>query len=345
MHELALINPVDEKNWNNLLLQTTGYSFFHTANWADVLIRSYKYSPMYIVGKTKDSLQNMLPILEVASPLTGRRGVCLPFTDHCPPLAENKDQFQNLIDRALTLGQERKWNYLEIRGGETYLEAQQPSQTFWGHELDLSRGESALYAGLRDSTRRNIKKAQGEKLEIRISDTFAAIKDFCRLNALTRRDHGLPPQPFLFFQNLFDHVIARGMGFVVTASLSGKAIAANVYLKFGKSVIYKYGASDKHYQNLRANNLVMWEAIKSSSANGFQTLHFGRTEPEHHGLLQFKAGWGAQASPMHYYKYDFKQNAFIHETSHLSGAAHKLFSKMPPALLKITGKILYRHMG
>ncbi|MEN6350242.1 MAG: GNAT family N-acetyltransferase [Syntrophomonas sp.] len=345
MHELTLINPVEQENWNNLLLNTAGCSFFHTADWADVLSRSYNYQPLYFCKTKDDKLDCLLPIMEVASPLTGKRGACLPFTDFCEPLAANQNQFQELISWAIELGRKRKWKYLEIRGGEKYLAEEKPSQVFWGHELDLSIGQQQLLSGLRASTRRNINKAQNEKVEVQISGTLNALKAFCRLNVLTRREHGLPPQPYQFFQNLYDRVIAQNKGFLATASVSGQIIAANVYLHFDKEVVYKYGASDRQYQHLRANNLVMWEAIKWSADKGFKQMTFGRTEPEHKGLMQFKAGWGAKPYPIYYYKYDFKGNAFVSESGSIHPSMKKIFSKLPHSALQTLGRILYRHMG
>lgn len=345
MHELTLINPVEQEHWNNLLLDTAGYSFFHTANWAEVLIRSYGYRPLYLCKKEDSALESLLPIMEVASPLTGKRGVCLPFTDACDPMAGSEQQFKALMEQALILGRKRNWKYLEIRGGEKYLQGAKTSQVFWGHELDLRCGHEQLFSGLRDSTRRNIRKAQSEKLEINISNSLTAVKEFYRLNVMTRREHGLPPQPYMFFRLLHDLVIARDMGYIVTAAISGRIIAANVYLHFGNEVIYKYGASDKRYQHLRANNLVMWEAIKRSCDRGFERITFGRTEPEHKGLMQFKDGWGARSYKIAYFKYDLRENTFVTDSGNIHPALKYTFSKLPKSVLRMMGRILYRHMG
>ncbi len=118
--------------------------------------------------------------MEVDSALTGRRGVCLPFTDTCEPIAENAQEFQKLFDQAVVMGRKRKWKYLELRGGEKYLSAEKPSQSFWGHTLDLSCGQEQLFSNLRDSTRRNIKKAQNENINVTISTSPQSIKDFYR---------------------------------------------------------------------------------------------------------------------------------------------------------------------
>ena len=345
MHEPSLINPLEEENWNNLLISTPGCSFFHTSNWADVLSKSYNYTPFYLCARKENTFISLLPVMEVNSALTGRRGVCLPFTDTCEPIAENAQQFQKLFDQAVSLGKKQKWKYLEIRGGEKYLSAEQPAEFFHGHKLDLSSGQQQLFLNLRDSTQRNIKKAQNENINVTISTSPQSMKDFYRLNTRTRREHGLPPQPFHFFRNLHELIIKKDLGFIVTASVNNIVIAANVYLNFGKEVIYKYGASDKAFQHLRANNLVMWEAIKWSADHGFEKLCFGRTEPENKGLMQFKAGWGVKPYQIYYYRYDLQKNVFTSDSSDINPLFKKIFSKLPLPVLEMLGRILYRHMG
>ena len=44
-------------------------------------------------------------------------------------------------------------------------------------------------------------------------------------------------------------------GFVALASYSNRVVAGAVFFHFGSKAIYKYGASDRNYQHLRANNL------------------------------------------------------------------------------------------
>lgn len=343
MHEPTLTNPL-ERNWNKLLISTPGYSFFHTSNWADVLNKSYNYRPFYLCAE-KNTAVSLLPVMEVDSALTGRRGVCLPFTDVCEPIAENADQFQKLFEQAVITGRRQKWKYLEIRGGEEYLSVKKPSQLFFGHKLDLSCGEQQLFSNLRDSTRRNINKALKENVRVAISTSLQSMNDFYRLNAMTRKEHGLPPQPYIFFRHLCDQVITQNMGFVAIASLDGHVIAANVFLNSAKEVIYKYGASDKAFNHLRANNLLMWEAIKYSCDRGFKSFCFGRTEPENAGLRQFKNGWGAREYLIKYYKYDFRKNDFTTLSSPVNPLYKKIFKTLPVPVLNILGRFLYRHAG
>jgi CelD/BcsL family acetyltransferase involved in cellulose biosynthesis len=342
---ISIVDPAALPSWDESLRSLPGSSFFHGSSWAAVLRKSYGYKPVYFTLQEGGSMKALLPCMDIASALTGKRGVSLPFTDYCEPIAPDAAHFQEMFHAALAFGRKQNWKYLEIRGGKAFLQKEEPSERHHGHTLDLTAGSQKILSDLRDSTRRNIKKAQKENINLTISTSPDAMKAFYRLNAITRRDHGLPPQPWFFFKNLYDHILSKDMGFVALASLMDQAIAANVYLHSGEEVIYKYGASDRAHQNLRANNLVMWEAIKWSCDQGYKRLCFGRTEPENEGLMQFKSGWGAREHLIQYYRYDLQKSAFVTEHRRVTPLYKKIFGKLPVPILKIMGNILYRHMA
>lgn len=345
MHEASVTNPCEQEGWNESLLRTPGHSFFHTSAWAAVLQKAYRYRPVYFTIGEQAAMKALLPVMEVKSILTGKRGVSLPFTDSCEPFVSDAAQFRDLFTAAVAYGTKQNWEYLEFRGGERFFPNEEPSECHYGHTLDLAPGPRELSAGLRDSSRRNIRKAEKAGIDVTISTTPEAVTAFFRLNALTRRDHGLPPQPRRFFQCVYDLVLSQGMGFIVLAHLQGVAIAANVYFNFGDRLIYKYGASDRACQHLRANNLVMWTAIKWGCDHGYRTLSFGRTEPENGGLRQFKAGWGAREHLIKYYRYSLRQNCFIKTPALVKPAYQKIFRTLPIPVLNMLGSMLYRHMG
>lgn len=171
------------------------------------------------------------------------------------------------------------------------------------------------------------------------------MREFFRLNCLTRKEHGLPPQPLKFFKKVYEHLISKGLGFIVLASYKGVNIAGAVCFHCGGKGIYKYGASERKYQHLRANNLVMWEAIRLSIRQGCTSFSFGRTEPDNQGLIQFKSGWGAKEETIRYHRYDLKTDTFIHGRPYGRAFYHKILRKMPVPLSRVAGELLYRHVG
>jgi len=342
---IRIANPLEQENWNSNLLSHDDYSFFHTATWAHVLHKSYGYKPLYFTINEENRSTAMIPFMEVNSPWTGKRGVSLPFTDYCEPIVASKDKCEELFSHIINHGKKNEWKYIEIRGGQKFFDNYEPSEFYFGHILDLTKGIKKISSELRDSTKRNIKKAVKEGIKVEITNSQHAVKEFCRLNSLTRREHGLPPQPYYFFNNVYDQILSKNTGIISLATFNNKAIAGNVFFLFREKAVYKYGASDRNYQHLRANNLVMSKAIEWCCENGYKSLCFGRTEPDNDGLRQFKMGWGTEENVINYYKYDFRKNAFVKNPPQVSAFQHKLFNKLPIPVLNALGTLLYKHMG
>lgn len=343
--DIEIINPIQHHSWNDMLLTSRDYSFFHSSNWAAVLHESYNYVPLYFTLSEPRQLKALIPLMEIRSVLTGKRAVSLPFSDYCEPIFTEVNCAQKLKDAIQNYAAKARWKYIEMRGGEELANTQTASITFYKHTLKLSNNEKQTLLNFRDSTKRNIKKAIKENVTIEITKSLKLLGEFYRLNCLTRKNHGLPPQPLHFFEKIYEHIITKNLGVIVSAKFQGQVIAAAIYFHFGKKAIYKYGASDKSYQHLRANNLVMWEAIKWYSQKGYKSLCFGRTELNHTGLRQFKVGWGTQESLIKYYKYDLLREKYIKNDQKLMSSYHRAVARMPIPLLKLAGSLLYKHMG
>lgn len=343
--DFKIINPSESPEWPDFVDSMPRGTFFHSAAWCKVLQRSYGFSPCYFSLWKNGCLTAAIPMMEVKSILTGRRGVSLPFTDYCDPLVLHEEVAKVLFDAIKPEGKRRGWKCIELRGGAEYLGDGTASTFFYRHTLELTAGADRLFKNLRDSTRRNIRKAEKEGVEVRFDNTLEALRDFYRINCLTRREHSLPPQPWKFFENVHREIISKGTGFVALACHEGNTVAANVYLHHGSEAIYKYGASDRTRQHLRANNLLMWEAIKWFACNGYRKLCFGRTERENEGLRQFKTGWGAEETVINYYRYDIAGEAFIPGTVPVFAASNRIFSQLPLSVSRAIGTMLYRHVG
>ena len=301
-------------------------------------------NPLYFTVIEDGQLTALIPLMEINSLLTGRRGVSLPFTDECRPVAQDSEQFEEMLQYVVEYGQKAGWKHLELRGGHQGLDRAPIHTTHYRHTIELEREDAEIFSNFRSSTKRNIQRAQKENVKVDVSYTLESVKEFYRLNCITRKHHGLPPQPLSFFLKIFNHIISRKKGFVVVAYCHTRAVTAAVYSHFGSEAVYKYGASDRNYQHLRPNNLVMWQAIKWCCRNGFKRFSFGRTEPENQGLLQFKRGWGTKEDKINYYKYDLKSGCFVTKASGPKTSYH-FFRHMPSPLLRLTGNLLYRHVG
>lgn len=342
---ITVVDPAACADWDKHILSLPGCSFFHTSMWSEVLKESYRYRPVYFTEIEGGEIKSVLPVMSVESIITGKRGVSLPFSDYCEPLVEDLTSFNSLLSCALEFGRQEGWKYFELRGGRRFLNGTAQSGSFVGHEVDLSGGAGDVLAAMRDSNRRNIKKAEKEGVQVEITTAPQAIIEFCRLNCMTRKEHGLPPQPQSFFRIFYENVITHGGGFIAQAIFEDKVIASNVFTMFGKKAIYKYGASDRKFNHLRPNNIVMWKAIECCCEIGIECLGMGRTELDHEGLRQFKAGWNAREYEIEYYRYSFAEGKFKKGTFGVSGITQKFFRNLPSPILNAAGRLLYRHAG
>jgi len=339
------LNPLEETGWNDLVQSQPGTSFFHSSSWAEVLHDTYGHSPHYFCAMNGSRLAGALPIMEVNSLVTGRRGVALPFTDECRFVAEDPASAGEILREAMDFGRKRNWKYLEIRGPGRVVGAASPSLSFLGHELPLSGQPDQVFGRFESSVRRAIRKAEAAKIQVQISQSYESLLIYYSLHCRTRKKHGLPPQSLAFFQSIFRKVLSKGRGLIAVARHQDRPIAAAMFFHFGDRAIYKFGASDLAFQHLRGNNLVMWEAIKWYSGRGHASLNFGRTSVANDGLRRYKLGFGTAEYPIDYFKYDFRKEAFVGDRDKVVGWFNGVFRLMPTPLSRMVGRMLYRHLS
>jgi lipid II:glycine glycyltransferase (peptidoglycan interpeptide bridge formation enzyme) len=240
--------------------------------------------------------------------------------------------------------QECRWRYLEIRGGKFFQVTSSSATTFYGHTLDLRRPIDELQERFDSPVRRAIRKAERSNVSVVVGRSRQAIGDFYRLHVQTRRRHGLPPQSASFFLNIYEHIIKPGLGFTVLAQRDSRPIAAAVFFRFGRNALYKYAASDKRFQELRANNLVMWQGIQLLLRSGVEKLHFGRTDCENDGLRRFKLSWDTREETIDYFRVDPSDRQCLPSIRRSSGLHKRIFGRLPLVFNRLAGSILYPHL-
>jgi len=342
--ETVWIDPLCDSEWDRLVLSHSEFCFFHCSAWARVLNKTYGHEPAYLRFSRNGELLALMPMMDVRSSWTGRRGVSLPFTDFCSPLIFGEDGSKLVMAKLAELALDRRWKYIEVRGGKAPQVSATPSTAFYGHSLDLRSGPTTLFSGCTSSVRRAVRKAERSGLSVRTLQTREGVLEFYRLHVRTRRRHGLPPQPVSFFLNIHHEIIRTGLGFVVVASNEEHPVAAAIYFQMGNRAVYKFGASDETALDARGNNLVMWEGIRFLAAKGVETLHFGRTSLNNDGLRRFKLGWGAEEEKIEYFKFDPVAGSWLTEGDRTTGLHNAIFHRLPLALNRLAGAILYPHL-
>src|SRR5438552_5850609 len=342
--QMRILDPINDPGWDHVVALHRDADCFHTSAWAKVLRQTYNHQPFYLQFSRGRRLAALIPLMEVRSLFTGRRGVCLPFSDACEPLIFDPEAVGLVRDRLIRFAQERRWKHLEIRGGKSFQLAPSSATKFYGHTLDLRSGAEELSTRFTSPVRRAIRKAERSDVNAVVVRNRPAIDDCYRLHVQTRRRPGLPPQSASFFLNIYEHIIRPGLGFIVLAQRGSRPIAAAIFFRFGKNALYKYGASDKRFQELRANNLVMWQGIQFLARNGAGKLHFGRTACENDGLRRFKLSWGTEEETIGYFRVDPSGRQCLVPAHHDSGFHKRIFGSLPLVFNRLAGSLIYPHL-
>jgi hypothetical protein len=342
---LNVLDSAGASEWNALVRAHPDSTAFHEAGWAVVIHETYGHQPLYLCFADANDVVALVPLIEILSPITGRRAVCVPFSDACGPLLFRDGSVGVIKDGLIRFGRQRGWKYCEIRGGELSGAAAEPALTFYGHTLRLSAEADAVFAGFASGAKRAIRQAIRNGVNAEISRDRVAVQEFYKLHVQTRKRHGVPPQPLAFFANVHMTMIESGLGFTVLARSKGRTVAGAIFFRNAKRALYKFAASDIEFTNSRGNNLVLWTAIQYLIGQGCEELHFGRTSPDNDGLRRFKLSWGAEETMIQYTQLDVKQERWAPAIRReRQGLQNRIFRGLPSAVNRLAGTILYSHL-
>jgi len=300
--ETLLFLATEDERWLQFVLRHSEALPFHHPSWARVLSESYGYPSLVLaVADGGGRIVGGMPIMEIGNRFRRSRWVSLPFTDRCPPLTVDEVTAVRLVDLADRAREHAGITGLEVRAD---LPGRNIHRNTRGvvHVLSLTPDPEQTFRGFsRSQVQRNVRRAERLGLTLRRAETAEDLTEsFYRLHLRTRRRLGVPVQPRRFFDVLWRLMIEPGWGFVLLAYRGELPVAGAVFLTAGRTVVYKFGASDPSSWPLRPNHLIFWDAIRWSCEEGLARFDFGRSDLDSSGLRDFKNGWGTVEEPLVY---------------------------------------------
>jgi CelD/BcsL family acetyltransferase involved in cellulose biosynthesis len=339
---IAVIDPLTDGRWDRFLSRHPRASVFHSRGWLEALKRAYGYEPVVLTSGDEEALSDGLAFCRVST-WAVRRMVSLPFSDHCEPLVDTPDALASMVAFLSAEMVDGHWRSLELRPRQLIPPGLAKGSSFCLHSLDLARPAEQIFRAFHaSSTQRAIRRAEREGVRYEAGRSEALLASFYRLLRLTRRRHGLPPQPLAWFRDL---VACLGDNLTLhLASKDGVAIAGLLTLRFKKTVVYKYGASDAAHHARGGMPFLFWRAIQHAQADGLEELDLGRSDFSQPGLIAFKDHLGATRTTLNYYSRPGRRPGAAHDgpVARLARAAVPL---LPDTVLDFTGRLLYRHLG
>lgn len=343
------LNPIEDPRWCELVQAHPSASVFHTVGWLQTLRTTYGYEPVaFTTSAPGTALRDGVVFCHVKSWITGKRLVSLPFADHCQPLCDRPDDLYDLLAEITADARKAGLAHIEIRpthnDGLEMHTALRPGKEYRLHILDLEPSiQSLLGACDKSCVQRRLRHAEREPLIHEEGNSPQLLKKFYQLLVLTRRRHGLPPQPVAWFRNMLALFGERAK--VCVASFRDVPVASLLTLTHNGSVVYKYGCSDLRYNKHAGMVALFWRAIRDAKESGMRLFDMGRSDLDNPGLIQFKSNWSARDIPLTYWRYPQPTRRSAGAWAMGKGIAENVLSHLPDSLFIGVGNALYKHAG
>ncbi len=348
--QVRIIDSSKDKRWNEFVANHLQGTVFHLSNWAEVMVKTYNYKPYYFVMEDGEgNIRSGWPFFLVDNGIYGNKLISVPFTDCITPIFERYELVSLFLEKIFEIYKKEKINYIEIRGNFPNSDngRYKTNNYFKYHILNIYPNLETVWRKCKQkSVRYSIKRAEKLGVKVDRSKEKETIRIFYNLNLLTRKKHGVIPQPYSFFENIWQSLISKGYGFVSVAWYDKIPIAASIFLEYKNKIYHKFNASDKGFKHLYPNYLILWDVVQYANNKGIKYLDLGRTAPDNLGLMTFKRHWGAEEVDLPYYYYPEVRGVSSMKHSNLKyKIATSILRKTPTKMLEMLGNKFYRYLA
>ena len=165
------------------------------------------------------------------------------------------------------------------------------NQTAW---MDLTFSEQALWKQVRKGHRYDLRKAEKSGVEISVSTKPGDSQLFYDLYIQTMTDVGASDY-YRFSSKFFESMTETLSGHLVVflASYGGQTTGASIFLYGDRFFHYHFSATDRTFQGVTPNKLLLYRAALWAKERGFVAFHLGGGYSGSDGdsLMRFKAGF------------------------------------------------------
>ena len=79
MEITELHNKEDEKAWDSYIYNSNSSTFYHQIGWRNVVEKTYKHKPIYLIAKEESAIKGVLPLFLMRSMIFGKALISGPF--------------------------------------------------------------------------------------------------------------------------------------------------------------------------------------------------------------------------------------------------------------------------
>jgi len=348
------INPAQDPRWDSFVESHPFGWITHLSSWQKVLEGSFPHMKGHfpaLVDSSSGAIRAALPVFEVKSWLIGNKLVSIPWATLCDPLVICRAEFELLAEATLRLREKLHAGHLEIRSLHTaeLLNDGMPEirPHFLHHYLSLEKDIDKIQKTFhRTCVQQRIRKAQESELTLQVGDSPEHLDILYAMHLKNRKQKRLPPQPHLFFKNMWEILSQEKKISLLIAQYRGEPIATLLLFKFKGRISAEVAQIDESFRNMSPNIFLFWEAIKQGVQENYRIFDFGRTAPNNQTLLDFKSRWGTSVSNIYCFYYPVEKGQGVIDSYSKRYKLLQLLCHYTPEFVQpYIGGFCYRHTG
>jgi serine/alanine adding enzyme len=328
----------EEKVWDEYVWNSYSSTFYHQIGWRNVVEKTYKHKPIYLIAKENGELRGVLPLFLIKSIFFGKKLVSVPFAPYGSVCADNKAIENALIEEAKRITEESSADYLELRTiSENNIAGLISKSLYVTSILELDPDPAVVWNDkLKRNKRKTIVKSEKRNLTLEWTDKTT---EFYNMYAHNMRELGSPVHSNKFFEYILSEFPDNSK--VLTVSRDGDVLYAAFYLFYKDTVINSWSSTLEEYRKFYPTDFGIWNAIRYSCENGYRYYDLGRSQ-ENSTNIEFKMRWSAETKHLHYKYYlnKAKDVPNITSTNPNRQMFAKVWSKLPVSLVKVIGPLL-----
>lgn len=350
MSELRATSPSsdhDWREWDAFVKSHADGSIYHLSDWARVLKRAFGYEARGVALRDPAGrIAAIAPLFEVRG-LASRRLVGVPFRDRGGILAATPESERAALRAARERATELGASSLVLKSCAPVDEEVAKAEGFsvsryWIHSvMALQRGE--LWRRVGKKNRNMVRQAEKHGLACEWRSGPEQAETWHRLHRDTQSRLGVP----VFPRALFEAILDEGRDWARLLLILGPKgpVAGGIFFAFADRYIYGYSASTLSGQEMRANDLMLFEALREAERSGAHSFDFGSDSPKQTSLLAFKEKWGAVQSPTTVLSVPASSEERSDSSSALYSAARAVGRVLPSPLWAALTSPLVRKLG
>lgn len=327
------LDKTQNEAWNNFVTQNGQGTFFHQAEWKDVIEQGFGCKTFYLYEEEGGSIKGILPLALVKRPLFGPALISAPLCVYGGGLGD----CQALEDAAARKAEELGVQYLELRGREQSNDNFASSDRFFTFRRSLSTDHEENLKAIPRKQRAEVRKAMKADLKVAFDQD---IETFFKIYSTNVRNLGTPVFAKKYLKILMD--VFKNQCDITTVSHQGNALTSVLNFHYKDEVLPYYGGGLYEARHYSAYPFMYWKVMENAVDNGESIFDFGRSMKDT-GAYAFKKNFGFEPQQLFYRYHLVKAGELpnIDPDSPRNKLITSVWKKMPLPVANRVGPILY----